>query len=248
MAADKVRVITAATNAMPNLSHGKHRGTEYTIEAADRAQRGGHNHLSERRHEGILQPWRIKNIVTKHSDYVAFPIYVGDDEKPANKQTALWRQSARDVADEEYKNFYQMMTMDFGEPLLRVHMRADVPMQFYALLYVPSTAEVSPFSPRKDPGLKLYARKVLIDDYNKDLLPEYLMFMQGVVDSEDIPLSVTRESVRANRIMANLKKTITNKVLSELADGNKETESISKFCRVRALSQTGCGDDTRRQR
>jgi molecular chaperone HtpG len=227
MAADKVRVITRSykpdAEAIAWEASG---GTEYTVEPADKAQRGTEITLYLKEDaEEFLQPWRIKNVVTKHSDYVGFPIYVGDDEKPANKQTALWRQSPRDVTDEEYKNFYQMLSMDFAEPLLKIHMRADVPMQFYALLYVPTTAEASPFSPRKEPGLKLYARKVLIDDYNKDLLPEYLMFMQGVVDSEDIPLSVTRETVRANRIMANLKKTITNKVLSELKQmANKERE------------------------
>jgi molecular chaperone HtpG len=227
MAADKVRVITRSykpdAEAIAWEASG---GTEYTVEPADKAQRGTEITLYLKEDaEEFLQPWRIKNVVTKHSDYVGFPIYVGDDEKPANKQTALWRQSPRDVTDEEYKNFYQMLSMDFAEPLLKIHMRADVPMQFYALLYVPTTSEASPFSPRKEPGLKLYARKVLIDDYNKDLLPEYLMFMQGVVDSEDIPLSVTRETVRANRIMANLKKTITNKVLSELKQmANKERE------------------------
>src|SRR5690606_15501796 len=105
-----------------------------------------------------------------------------------------------------YHNFYQMLTLDFKAPLHTIHMRADVPMQFFTLLYIPSSAEASPFSPRKEPGLKLYARKVLIDEYNKDLLPEYLGFIQGVVDSEDLPLNVSRESVRADRIMANLKK------------------------------------------
>jgi molecular chaperone HtpG len=227
MAADKVRVITRSYKSDAEaIAWEASGGTEYTVEPADKAQRGTEITLYLKEDaEEFLQPWRIKNVVTKHSDYVGFPIYVGDDEKPANKQTALWRQSPRDVTDEEYKNFYQMLSMDFAEPLLKIHMRADVPMQFYALLYVPTTAEASPFSPRKEPGLKLYARKVLIDDYNKDLLPEYLMFMQGVVDSEDIPLSVTRETVRANRIMANLKKTITNKVLSELKQmANKERE------------------------
>ncbi|MDQ7024332.1 MAG: molecular chaperone HtpG [Anaerolineae bacterium] len=227
MAADKVQVISRShqpdAEAIIWEANG---GTEYTMEVAEKESRGTDIviYLKEDAKE-FLQAWRIKNIITKHSDYVAFPIYVGDDEKPANKQTALWRQSPREIEDDEYKSFYQMLTMDFGEPLMRVHMRAEGVMQFYALLYVPSTSEPSPFSPRKDPGLKLYARKVLIDDYHKDLLPEYLQFIQGVVDSEDIPLSVTRESVRANRIMANLKKTITSKVLSELKQmANKETE------------------------
>ena len=201
-------------------------GTEYSIESGDKESRGTDIiiHVKDDAKD-FLQEWKIKNIITKHSDYVSFPIYVGDSEDPANKQTALWRQSPREVEDDEYKSFYQMMTMDFGEPLHRIHMRAEGTMLFYALLYIPGTSEPSPFSPRKEPGLKLYARKILIDDFNKDLLPEYLGFVQGVVDSEDIPLSVSRESVQASRIMANLKKTITNKVISELKQlANKETE------------------------
>jgi molecular chaperone HtpG len=109
-----------------------------------------------------------------------------------------------------------MMTLDMNEPLHRISMRADVPLQFYALLYIPSSSQPSMFSPRKEPGLKLYARKVLIQEYSKDLLPDYLQFVQGVVDSEDLPLSVSRETVAASRVMANLKKTLTGKVLSEL--------------------------------
>ncbi|MGB7340059.1 MAG: molecular chaperone HtpG [Phototrophicaceae bacterium] len=193
-------------------------GTEYKIEASDRATRGTDVilHLNEEAAKEFLKAWKLKNVITKHSDYVAFPIYVADEEAPANKQEAIWRQSPNDTDDEAYNNFYKMLTMDFNAPLHTIHMRADVPMQFYTLLYIPSSAEASPFSPRKEPGLKLYARKVLIDEYNTDLLPEYLGFVQGVVDSEDLPLNVSRESVRADRIMANLRKTVTDKILREL--------------------------------
>lgn len=207
-------------------------GTEYTIDPAEKETRGTDVilHLNEESANEFLKAWKLKNIVTKHSDYVAFPIYIGDDEDPANKQTAIWRQSPQEVEDEAYKSFYQMMSLDFNEPLHTIHMRADVPMQFYTLLYIPSSAEASPFSPRKEPGLKLYARKVLIDEYNKDLLPEYLGFIQGVVDSEDLPLNVNRESVRADRIMANLKKTITDKVIRELKGmAKRQTEEYLKI-------------------
>ncbi len=121
-----------------------------------------------------------------------------------------------EVEAEEYDSFYKMLTMDFVGANHHIHMRADVPMQFYALLFVPSNAQPNMFSPRKEAGLKLYARKVLIEEYNRDLLPEYLGFVQGVVDSEDLPLSVSRESIQATRVMASLKKTITRRMLSEL--------------------------------
>lgn len=192
-------------------------GTSYTLEAADKDIRGTEIviHLKEDEKE-FTREYTIKDIIRRHSDYVAFPIYVGDDEEPTNKQQALWRRDPSEVEDEEYDSFYKMMTMDFGGSLHNIHMRADVPMQFYSMLFIPSTAQQNMFSPRKEPGLKLYARKVLIQEYNKDLLPEYLQFIQGVVDSEDLPLSVSRESIQATRIMANLKKTITRKVMSEL--------------------------------
>lgn len=233
MVADNVEVISRSYR--PDASAFKWSatgGTEYTIEPAEKDSRGTDVvlHLNEESANEFLKAWKLKNVITKHSDYVAFPIYIGDDEDPANKQTAIWRQSPQEVEDEAYKNFYQMLTLDFNEPLHTIHMRADVPMQFYTLLYVPSSAEASPFSPRKEPGLKLYARKVLIDEYNKDLLPEYLGFIQGVVDSEDLPLNVSRESVRADRIMANLKKTVTDKVIRELKGmAKRQTEEYLKI-------------------
>ena len=147
---------------------------------------------------------------------MAFPIFVGEDEEPTNKQQAIWRRNPSEVEDEEYDSFYKMLTMDFAGANHHIHMRADVPMQFYALLFVPSGAQPNMFNPRKEAGLTLYARKVLIEEYNRDILPEYLAFVQGVVDSEDLPLSVSRESIQATRVMASLKKSITRRVLSEL--------------------------------
>ncbi|MEL6526908.1 MAG: molecular chaperone HtpG, partial [Chloroflexota bacterium] len=179
MIADKVRVVSRSYQPDAEAAAWEATGgTEYTIESAERDTRGTEVtlYLNEEAADEFLKAWKIKNVITRHSDYVAFPIYVGEDEEPANKQQAIWRQSPRETEDEQYQNFYQMMTLDFQAPLHTIHMRADVPMQFYTLLYVPSSAEASPFSPRKEPGLKLYARKVLIDEYNTDLLPEYLGF------------------------------------------------------------------------
>ncbi|MBL8155770.1 MAG: molecular chaperone HtpG [Anaerolineae bacterium] len=218
MVADKVRVVSRSHlqdgQAFAWESTG---GATYTIEPGERESRGTDVtvYLKEDAKE-FASAWRVKDIIRKHSDYVAFPIYVGDEEEPTNKQQAIWRQDPKEISAEQYDDFYKMLTFDFEKPLRHIHMRADVPLQFYALLYIPSSTERGILSPRKEPGLKLYARKVLIQDYSKDLLPEYLQFVQGVVDSEDLPLNVSRESVQANRVMANLKKTLTSKVLSEL--------------------------------
>ena len=219
MVADKVRVVSKSHIEGEEVVAWESDGTnEYTIESAERETRGTDIivYLKDDATE-FTQPYRLKEIVRKHSNYVKFPIYVGEEEEATNKQQAIWRQPTSEISDEQYEDFYKMMTMDFmGGSLHRIHMRADVPMQFYALMYIPSSSEPNMFSPRKEPGLQLYARKVLIDDYNTDLLPEYLQFVQGVVDSEDLPLNVSRESVQANRVMANLRKTLTNKVLNEL--------------------------------
>jgi len=93
---------------------------------------------------------------------------VGDDEEATNKQQAIWRQDPKEVTDEQYNDFYKMMTFDFEEPALRIHQRADSPLQYYALLYLPASGERNMLNPRKEAGLKLYARKVLIQEYSKD--------------------------------------------------------------------------------
>jgi HSP90 family molecular chaperone len=219
MVADKVRVVSRSYQPDAEACFWESEGgDEYIVGPAERDQRGTDIIITLKEDaKEFLQDWELQQIIRRHSDYIPFPIYLADGEEPANERTAIWRQSPKEVTDEQYEEFYRMLTMDFmGKPLHRIHLRADVPLQFYALLYIPSSAELNMFSPRREPGLKLYARKVLIQEYSKDLLPEYLQFVQGVVDSEDLPLNVSRESVQASRVMANLKKTITGRVLNEL--------------------------------
>jgi molecular chaperone HtpG len=164
----------------------------------------------------FIEDFRLRNIIHKHSDYVGFPIYIGDGNAPVNKQTSLWRTSKTDVTEQQYKEFYKQTTLDYEDPFLHIHMITDAPVQLYALLYVPGKAERGIFALRKDDGVKLYSRNILIDDYNKDLLPEYLRFVQGVVDSEDLPLNVSRETVQSSGLMPKLKKVLTNQVLKDL--------------------------------
>ncbi len=192
-------------------------GASYTLASAEKDVRGTEIviHLKDDEKD-FTRSYVIKDIIRRHSDYVAFPIYVDEDEEPTNKQQAVWRRSPTEIEQADYDSFYKMLTMDFNGASHHIHIRADVPMQFYALLFIPASAQNNMFSPRKEPGLKLYARKVLIEEYNRSLLPEYLGFVQGVVDSEDLPLSVSRESVQATRVMTSLKKTLTRRVLSEL--------------------------------
>ena len=183
-------------------------------------------HLREDARE-FANELKLRQVITHHSDFVAFPIFVTDankepvaDEedapKPANQRAAIWRRPSSEIEDEEYNNYYRSLTMDFEEPLMRIHAQGDAPIQYYALLYIPKSAERNILSARRESGLKLYARKVLIQEYTTDLLPEYLQFVQGVVDSEDLPLNVSRETVQANPQMVKLKQVITRKILTEL--------------------------------
>lgn len=237
MAADNVRVISRSyhpeAEAVVWECSG---GTDYTVEATDKSSRGTEIIITLKEDaKEFAQSWKLRDIIRRHSNYVAFPITVVDDESPVNQQTAIWRKSPSDVENDEYDNFYKQFTLDFEAPLHRVHMRADVPMQFYALLFVPGSQEASMFSPRREPGLALYSRKVLIDSFNRDLLPEYLYFVQGVVDSEDLPLSVSRESVKADRIMARLKSTLTRRVLSDLkkmASADRDSDEFATYKQI----------------
>ena len=227
MVADWIKVVSRSYEPQAEAASWYSTGSDtYTLEPAEKARRGTDViiKLNDDSKE-FAQEHRLREIVRKHSDFIPFPIYIGEEKEQVNRQTAIWRQSPREVEEKAYNDFYQQFTLDFEEPLVHAHMVVDAPVQMYALLYIPAASERGLFSTRKEDGLKLYARKVLIQEYNKDLLPEYLGFVQGVVDSEDLPLNVSRESVQSNRIMAQLKKLVTSKVLDtlkKLAEEDKE--------------------------
>jgi molecular chaperone HtpG len=190
---------------------------DYQVSSAEMNERGTQVEIKLKEEAAeFADEYRIKNIIHKHSEYIGFPIYVGDETQPVNKQTSIWRMSKQSVTPEQYKDFYKQLTLDFEDPLLHTHMVTDAPVQLYALLYVPGKSDRGPFSLRREEGLKLYSRNILIDEYNKDLLPEHLRFVQGVVDSEDLPLNVSRETVQATGLMARLKKVITGQIMKEL--------------------------------
>src|SRR5258708_8394601 len=168
-------------------------------------------------------------MIKKHCNYVGFPIYVAD--KVVKAEQALWVSSTREVTDQEYLDFYKQLTFDPGDPTLHVHQVSDAPVQFYSLLYIPSRLDRGLFgTPDAESGPGLYARKVLIQDHAKDLLPQWMRFIEGVVDSEDLPLNISRETVQANRIMAKLKNTLSSKAISELASlAEKNPEKYVAF-------------------
>jgi molecular chaperone HtpG len=195
--------------------------SRFTLSVTDKVDRGTTIEVKLREDaKEFASAWRLEQIVRKHSDYVAFPVYVKDTV--ANRQSALWRKSPQEVDEEEYADFYRQLTLDFEEPLLHVHLVADVPVDIRSVLYVPRKLERGLLSPRSDHGLKLYSKKILIQEYNKDLLPEHLRFVEGVVDSEDIPLNISRETVQSSPAMRQIRKALTGRVVKALQELSEE--------------------------
>ncbi|MFN2195467.1 MAG: molecular chaperone HtpG [Anaerolineales bacterium] len=191
----------------------------YTINEAERTARGTTIEIKLREDAAeFAKEFRLREVIRRHSDFVPYPIYLGDSQEKVNQQQALWRQQPQQVEDQQYQEFYKQLTLEMEPPLAHIHLVADAPVQIYALLFVPSGAQRGVFSLRREDGLKLYSHNVLIQEYARDLLPEYLRFVQGVVDSEDIPLNVSRESVQSNPVMARIKKVLTGKVISILKE------------------------------
>lgn len=216
MAADEVRVTTRSyrpdAEAWTWTSSGD---STYTLAPAEKETRGTtiEVQLKEDAAE-FASPWRVRQIVQKHSNYVSFPVYVGDEV--ANQRTALWRESPGQVDADAYNEFYRQLTLDFEPPLLHLHIVTDAPVEIRSLLFIPKSSQRGMFRVRNDYGLKLYSRKVLIQEYNKDLLPEYLRFVEGVVDSADVPLNVARETVQSTRTIGHIKKALRGRLIKEL--------------------------------
>jgi molecular chaperone HtpG len=232
MVADWIKVVSRSYKPDAQAAVWYSTGNDtFTVEQAERAERGTSVIVKLKSEASeFLQESRLKEIIRKHSDFIPFPIYIGEEKEQINRQTTLWRQNPRQVEEKEYHEFYKQLTLDFEPPLIYTHMVVDAPAQMYAILYVPSKFEWALFSLRREDGLKLYARKVLIQEYCKDLQPEYFRFVQGVVDSEDLPLNVSRESIQSNKVMLQLKKLITSKVIDTLKKLSEEKpEAYEKF-------------------
>ena len=221
--ADEVTVISRSFHPEAQAALWRATGGDtFTIEPAEQAQRGTTIILKLKDDAGeFAQDWKLRQVIKKHSDFVAWPVYVGDER--ANQQTALWRQAPRNVEAEKYPEFYRQLTMDFEQPLLHLHLSTDAPVDLHTILFVPARRERGMIERRIEGKIKLYSRKVLIQEEAKDLLPSYYRFVEGVVDSEDLPLNVSREMVQSNPAMARIKKTLSGRLtkeLSELAEQN----------------------------
>ncbi|HEY0607538.1 MAG TPA: molecular chaperone HtpG [Herpetosiphonaceae bacterium] len=205
-------------------------GDTYTVDADDRQERGTTItiHLKEDAKE-FAQQWKLRQIIKKHSDFVAFPIFLGEEQ--VNQTKPIWRRAPREVDADGYKEFYRQLTMDWEAPLHQVHLSTDAPIDLHAILFVPSQRERGFLERRTEGKVKLYSRSVLIQEDAKDLLlPNHFRFIEGVVDSEDLPLNVSRESVQRTPEIQRIGKTLTSRLMRELTQlAENEPETYRSF-------------------
>ncbi|QKF72917.1 chaperone protein HtpG [Aliarcobacter faecis] len=198
--------------------------------------------------------YRIKNIIEKYSNHIAYPIFLNYDEEvmqelseedekagkkaekkierkheQINEATALWIQPKAKLKEEDYNNFYKSISQDSNDPMLTIHTKTEGVNEYTTLFYIPQNAPFDMYRADYQSGIKLYVKRVFITDDDKELLPTYLRFVRGIIDSEDLPLNVSREILQENRILANIKQSSVKKILSEIKKLSKDEEKYSKF-------------------
>lgn len=253
MVADKVEVISRKAGedqAWKWTSNGK--GT-YTLQEAERDSQGSTItlYLNEEGSE-FANRWQLEQLVKKYSDHIAYPIYLSydqtnydDKQKDAdgnalktvehkveqiNSAAALWRRAKSELKEEDYTSFYKSMTYDSSDPLFYIHTQAEGTIQYTTLFFIPAKAPFDMNYADYKPGVKLYVKRVYITDDDKELLPTYLRFVRGVIDSEDLPLNVSREILQQNRVMSSIRNASVKKLLSEFSSiAEKNPDLYTKF-------------------
>ncbi len=244
MVADRVEVISrkaGETGAYKWISDGKE---EYSIEKADRDTQGTTVKLFlNTEGEEYANRWSIQGIIRKYSNHVPFPIYLhfedikyeGEDDsrkeikenkvEQVNSAAAIWKRSKSELKEEDYHEFYRQISYDVEDPMLYMHTQAEGTLDYSTLFYIPSKAPLDLFRADYKGGVKLYVKRVFITDDDKDLMPTYLRFVRGIIDSEDLPLNVSREILQQNKVMAKIRSSSVKKILSELESlktGNRD--------------------------
>ena len=188
--------------------------------------------------------WKVEDIVKRYSDHIAFPIFLHYDQKKyddkgketgkeskidqINTANALWQRSKSDLKDEDYNSFYKTISHDSNDPLMYVHTHAEGTQEYTTLFYIPETAPFDMYQADYKSGVKLYVKRVFITDDDKELLPTYLRFVRGIIDSEDLPLNVSREILQQNRILTNIKTSSVKKLLGEFKKLSQKTDDEGK--------------------
>ena len=248
MVADKVRVVTKRRGGDAAFQWESDMGGSYTISDAERDGFGTSVmlHLRDDQAE-YLDKWRISDLVKKYSDFIAYPVTFRqidvpadekdedrkrreeDEKKPMNTMVALWKRAKKDVKPEEYAEFYKHLTHDWEDPFETIPFSGEGQVEFKALLFLPKKATMELFMPQQKRGLSLYVRNVFIGDDIEMLLPSWLRFVKGVVDSSDLPLNVSREMLQDDAVISKIKSAVTAKVLSTLESMKKDEKRYNEF-------------------
>ncbi len=217
---------------------------DYTIEAITKADRGTiiTLHLKEDESE-FLDQWRLQSIITKYSDHISFPVLMKEvlteeqekegkkaEYNAVNKAKALWTLPKSKITEEEYQEFYKHISHDFQEPLTWAHNKVEGKLEYTSLLYLPKAAPFDMWNRDMPRGLKLYVQRVFIMDNAEQLLPLYLRFVKGVIDSNDLPLNVSRELLQNNKVIDNIRAATTKRILDMLAKmAENDKEQYNEF-------------------
>ena len=235
MVADKVTIRTRSFRAEAKGVEWSSDGLgTYTVSELDEDMPRGTTitvHLKEEGKE-FAEKNRITSIIKKHSNFISFPILVQGEK--ANTVQALWRENKFSVTPEQYTEFYKFLTYDHEDPLDTLHLSVDAPVQFSALAFVPPRSQDTFGFDRDNYGLDLYVRRVLIQSKNKDLIPEYLGFVRGVVDTEDLPLNISRETLQENLLIRKIAITLTKQILTHLKKLGQDKDRYITFWKEHA--------------
>ncbi|MBF0609644.1 MAG: molecular chaperone HtpG [Magnetococcales bacterium] len=236
--ADRVTVLSRRAGHSTGVRWESRGDGEYTVEAEEGLARGTSIILHLRGEEDeFLDGWRLRSVIRKFSDHVSWPIRMVSDNKEkegevetVNKASALWTRSRSEVTEEEYKEFYKHISHDYQDPLAYHHARLEGKYEYTVLLYLPERAPFDLWDRERKHGVKLFVRRVFIMEGAEDLLPRYLRFVKGVVDSADLPLNISREILQQNRAVEAIRKGVVGRVLTMLEEMvEKEPEKYVTF-------------------
>jgi len=271
MVADKVEVFSRKAGEDKTYKWTSDGKTGFDIEevtGSDARSVAGTTVLIHFNEEGApyANAWRLQEIIKKYSNHIAFPIFLTYDKsewnaekkesiktrvtEQVNAASAMWQRSKSELTDEDYKEFYKSITGDWQDPLLWFHTHAEGTLEYTTLFYIPAKAPMDLYQVDYKGGIKLYVKRVFIMDDSKDLLPQYLRFVRGIIDSEDLPLNVSREILQQNKVLTAIKTASVKKILSELKniaanDKEKYAEFIAEY--NRPLKEGVYGDYANRE-
>ena len=201
----------------------------YTIEKVDLKERGTKiSFVLKKECEEFASKWKVDSVIRKYSDFVSFPIEVNGEK--SNKSSAIWTRPKKEVKKDEYKEFFKYISNQMSDPMGHLHLSVEAPNQFKSILFIPGEKENEQFTTKLETHLHLYGKRIFIQDDCKELLPSWLRFVRGVVDSEDLPLNVSREVTQNSPVMGKIKKYLVRKLLSEFKSwAKKDEEKYHKF-------------------